>query len=74
MMSRSNQVLKEDVRVSGFNIVLLKEITAPLFITAMSLIAVFIFVTGGDGFIFRICQERSSKNELKKQFKGFEEE
>ena len=74
MMIRSNQLLEEDVRVAGFNIVLLKAITAPLFITAISLIAVFIFVTGGDGFIFRICQERSSKNELKTQMKRLYEE
>ena len=74
MMIRGNQLLEEDVRVAGFNIVLLKGITAPLFITAISIIAVFIFVTGGDGFIFRICQERSSKNELKHKLKGYEEE
>ena len=70
VMTKGKQLFEEDVRVAGFNILLLKEITAPLFIVAMGLIIIFMFVTGGDGLIFRICHERRSKNELKSSFKN----
>ena len=73
-MTKGKQLFEEDVRVAGFNILLLKEITAPLFFVAMGLIIIFMFVTGGDGLIFRICHERRSKNELKSSFKNDWEE
>ena len=74
MMPKSKQDSEKDVRVAGFNITLLKEITTPLFSVVMILILVFMFVTGGDGLIFRICLERGTKKELKRQFKGDEQE
>ena len=74
VMSKSNQDSEKDVRVAGFNINLIKEITIPLFSVVMILIVVFMFVTGGDGLIFRICLERKTKKELKRQFKGDEED
>ena len=65
VMPKSNQDSEKDVRVAGFNINLIKEITIPLFSVVMILIVVFMFVTGGDGLIFRICLETKTKKELK---------
>ena len=54
VVPKSKQDSEKDVRVAGFNINLIKEITIPLFSVVMILIVVFMFVTGGDGLIFRI--------------------
>ena len=74
VMPKSKQDSEKDVRVAGFNINLIKEITIPLFSVVIILIVVFMFVTGGDGLIFRICLETKTKKELKRQFKGDEED
>ena len=74
MPKSTKQGSEKDVRVAGFNINLLKEITIPLFSVAMILILVFMFVTGGDGLIFRICLERGTQIEVERQFKGEEED